>query len=550
LRQFFTGFRLSLLLTTLAFLLWSLGLAWSELNIGRYGLVSSYSPLFFLSLGILTVAAAILWVSRENHHWLLGLQTVLLIASLYLTPYLIEGTPRMATIYQHYGFVDYVLRHERLDPQQVWYHGWPGFPLLFTAVFQIAGIQSPLVVMGVFPTVIEAVYLLPLFLIYRTVTGGVDNRWWAVAWIFVLINWTNQDYFSPQAIACLFLLLIVAILLKEFKSGTSGTPGIILLVVLLAGITLTHLVTAVVALVLTAVLSLIWKRRDFSITVLLAGFIGAWTIYGSVFQLKMFLPKFVAEVLRADLALLYTFVFRFVETSPEHAAINNLRVIFTAVCLLLAVLGFGLTKGEKRFSRSNLSLIGMTVAPVLLSPIFVYSGEFIIRSYLMILTPVAYFAGKLLVRKTTALLLTALMIVLIPFHVVVHYGNEIIEHVPETEVQFSRFFFEHTNGGRLIANMPPVLFLNIEKYIHDNLLLSIPDPNIGRLRLEATRVTDPQYHATYVGLCHRTYQNFDYIWNNRQLLVETVDWVEKWDGYNLIYSNGDVNLYIWMQTRR
>lgn len=549
-RQFFTGFRLSLLLTTLAFLLWSPALVQSELNIGRYGLISSYSPLFFLSLGILTVAAAILWLSRENHHWLLGLQTALLIVSLYLTPQVLEGTTRFPAAYQNYGFVEYVLRNARLNPQQVWYHGWPGFPLLFTVVFQITGIQSPLVIMGVFPAVMEAVYLLPLFLIYRTVTGGVDNRWWAVAWIFVLINWTNQDYFSPQAIAYLFLLLTVAILLKEFKSGTSGTAGIVLLVVLLAGITLTHLVTAVVALLLTAILSLVWKRRDFSITALLAVFIGAWTVYGSFFQLRVFLPRFVEEAFRADLSLLYTYLFRFEETSAEHAAINNLRVVFTGLCLLMALLGFALMKGERRFSRSNVSLIAIIISPVLLMPMFVYSGEFVIRVYLMLLVPAAYFAGKLLTRKTTAVLLTALLIVLVPFHMVVQYGNEIIERVPETEVQFSQFFFDHTSGGRLIALVPPVLFHGIEKYSHYATYAYTPDPEFGRLRLAAVRVLAPEYPAVYFESCRRLYDVFDYGWNDPRFLAETLVWVENWDGYNRVYSNGDVNLYIWQQAGR
>lgn len=549
-RQFFTRFRLSLLLTTVAFLIWSPGLILSQLTINYYGIISSYSVIFFVSLGILTIAAALLWTSRENHHWLPGLQAGLILVSLYLTPLLLEGTTRFPAAYQNYGFAEYILRNAHLNPQQVWYHGWPGFPLLFTAFFQITGIHSPLVTMGVFPAVIQAVYLLPLFLIYRTVTGGIDNRCWAFAWIFMLINWTNQDYFSPQATAYLFLLLITAILLKEFKSGTSGTAVIILLVLLLAGITLTHLVTALVALLLIVALSLIWKRRDFSVAALLAVFIGAWTIYGSIFQLKTFLPRFIGEAFRADIAFIYTYLFRFAETSPEHTVINNTRVVFTAICLLLALLGFATMKGEKRFSRSNVSLIAIMIPPVLLLPMFAYGGEFMIRVYLMLLVPAAYFASKLLARKTTAILLTAALVVLAPFHILTHYGNEIIERVPETELKFSEFFFERTDRGKIVGTIPPVHFRETDKYRVVTTVFTLPDPEYGRITIGAAKVLEAPLPIVYFEFNQRLYNYYYYIYYLPDLVSESKRWTENWEGYNLIYNNGDVSLYAWQHAGR
>ena len=78
----FTNRQISVLLTIVALVLWSCGIIQAKLDIGFFGLIHSFPIIFFISLGILTIASAILWVSKENHGKLLFFQ---LLARYYLT---------------------------------------------------------------------------------------------------------------------------------------------------------------------------------------------------------------------------------------------------------------------------------------------------------------------------------------------------------------------------------------------------------------------------------------------------------------------------------
>jgi hypothetical protein len=236
-----------------------------------------------------------------------------------------------------------------------------------------------------------------------------------------------------------------------------------------------------------------------------------------------------------------------VETSQDHSTINYLRVALTGVSILLALIGFIGIKGEKRITRINLSVIAIAIPPILLFPLFVYSGEFIIRVFLIMLFPITYFASTMMFRRVTAVVLTAIIIIMIPLHMVTHYGNELIERVPITEEEFSEFFFSHTSGGRVIAQIPPALFQRIEKYSQFAAYSSIPDDEYGRKRLEAARVIAPEYPIIYFEVCQRLYDVYKYSWNNTTIVQEYEEWAKDWPGYNLVYSNGDVKLYSWMQ---
>ena len=83
--------------------------------------------------------------------------------------------------------------------------------------------------MGVFSCVAQVVFLLPLWLVLRSMKDGGDNTFWAFAWVFTLINWTSQEYFSSQSVAFLLFLYVLVIVLRGINKPEASFRHALLL---------------------------------------------------------------------------------------------------------------------------------------------------------------------------------------------------------------------------------------------------------------------------------------------------------------------------------
>jgi hypothetical protein len=542
-RQAFNRHRLALLLTAVGLLLWSFSLLQAELEIGSYGLISSLPITFFISLAVLTVASALLWASRESHSRLLMLQLVILIIALYFTPYCLEGTPRIPASYQSFGFTDYILRVGHINPKMVWYHSWPGFSLLFASLFEIAGIDNPLPTMSLFPTVIIFLYLLPLFLLFRNTIGSQDNRWWAAAWIFSIANWTEQNYFCPQAVAYLLLLYMLFLAFKNREAGMKAVSYSALFLLIFASLTITHMVTSIICVIMTGALLIIWRRR-INMIALVTTMVVAWTIYGATQQFEVFLPNFIEQAFKEDIFFLYVFTMRFNLTSPEHAFVNITRVIFTATFLIIGLLGALFPPSEKRLSKLNIAFMAIALGPVLLVPVLMYGGEFLIRVFLLLLVPIAYFGCKLVRGKYIALLLVLILIMCLPFSIIARYGNEASAYIRPDEISASDFFFNKAKKSEdvlLISSMPPSGFKEVGGY-RINLLW--PHIKYKKDPLNTIYEEHALGEVVYVYLSQRTHNMYSFTFGEDTKVPEAKAWLDRSTYYNLIYTNLDSNIYI------
>ena len=59
-----------------------------------------------------------------------------------------------------------------------------------------------------FPPVVVLVWAIGVYALARSMLGGTRAPW-AAAWLFVGLNWIEQDYFSPQAIGIVLLLTVL-----------------------------------------------------------------------------------------------------------------------------------------------------------------------------------------------------------------------------------------------------------------------------------------------------------------------------------------------------
>jgi len=101
---------------------WGVSIQTLHLNLGDYGLITSLNVAYWLSLGLLFTSFALLLIYQKEVRWLLAAQAVFLVVVLYLTPFLIENTPRQVTGFTHYSDADYVINHGHLNAQILVYH--------------------------------------------------------------------------------------------------------------------------------------------------------------------------------------------------------------------------------------------------------------------------------------------------------------------------------------------------------------------------------------------------------------------------------------------
>jgi hypothetical protein len=107
--------QISILLTIIAVFLWAHSILSARLEIGYLGLIHSLPVTFFIALALLTIASAILWVSKEKHGKLLLLQLLILVIAIWLIPLVTGGSPL--------GQTSNILQYQRLDYSQLVWQG-------------------------------------------------------------------------------------------------------------------------------------------------------------------------------------------------------------------------------------------------------------------------------------------------------------------------------------------------------------------------------------------------------------------------------------------
>src|SRR4030042_176447 len=275
----FSQKRISIILTAISLLLWSLSIIHAELNIGFYGLIHSLPVIFFIAVCILTIASFILWNSPQNHSTLLCFQLCWLIVMLWLTPVLIgSNSVFMDTTYSFYFcYVDYIHLFDHLDPA-LWYHNWPGM-CLFQSIFEdITGINNLDLIAFCGTFLMQFLVLIPLYLFFKHTIGRSNYRW-AALWIFYLGNWIGQIYVSPQGMAFFLLMLLIAVLIKAglVKEGNITVAERLGVLLLMAALVVTHILTSIAGFLSIAALWITRKTNLINIVIIAIVFIVAWT---------------------------------------------------------------------------------------------------------------------------------------------------------------------------------------------------------------------------------------------------------------------------------
>ncbi|MHB8114514.1 MAG: hypothetical protein ACYDHA_13800, partial [Bellilinea sp.] len=382
-------------------------------------------------------------------------------------------------------------------------------------------------------------YMGPLWMIYNSLTSSRRLVWFGI-WVFYLVNWVGQDYFSPQAMNFFYFLVILAILLRWFRSSEVTIPRLVngkllqkipkiqgaitqvftsekappaptsltqkafflLMMVVIYFVSVTSHQLTQFAILFSVLLLLIFQRiTPKALPIIMLVLSGMWIAYmASAFmagRLKGMLEAFG----QLETALDANLVNR-MNGSPGHMVVTQLRLGLTLGVWLAAMLGF-----VRQWIRGTLetSAALLVAAPFPLLIMQTYGGEMLMRIYMFSLPLAAFLAAALIFpiikeppswRYTVAVgLASAVLLGVFWFG---RYGNERMEYFTPAEVAAVEFTYQHAEPGSLIATVTtnlPYKYINYEKYKYVKLE---KDLVLGDMVSLFTTLKNPKYDHAYL----------------------------------------------------
>ncbi|WP_422745651.1 hypothetical protein ACN27E_25045 [Mycobacterium sp. WMMD1722] len=201
----------------------------------QFGLLAAASPLYALS--ILLAAGAFAIAIRQRNASAAVAATVAMIVCQRLPRVVSTEVPMYAWTYKHLGVVDYIQANHALAHGVDVYNGWPGLFAVTAWFSDLTGVP-PIDVAHWFTLFFHLAMAGLVYAAARAWRLGTDQGLVA-AFIVVTLNWVEQDYFAPQAVA---MLLTVALFTLAGLSRERPV-AVPLILVLFAAITISHQLT-------------------------------------------------------------------------------------------------------------------------------------------------------------------------------------------------------------------------------------------------------------------------------------------------------------------
>ena len=481
------------------------------------GLVSVLPPAFFLALGLITLAFFLSLYDEKIPIMLPAACVLVLILILYGTPVFLEGEPRIEAAWRHVGYIEYISRTGQVDPLLNAYFNWPGFFAAVALLTEAAGLPSALSLALWAPLVLDFLYVGPLVLIARAVSGD-ERLAWLTVWFFAITNWVGQDYFSPQGFSFFVHLVAIAILLTWFAvpapawikramiriegqgSVRFGGPFVAslseaklssgistpiqrmacagILIALAAMLVSSHQLTPFVTLASVTLLAAVGKCQLRGLPVLLAVMVECWIAFMAIAFMAGHIEGIVREIGKVDTIISSNLTQRFQGTA-EHLFINRIRIGLTVTVWLLA---FGGVVRRIRRRQFDSTLIMLAIAPFPIAAMQTYGGEMLLRVSLFALPAMVLLMARLFFASTVAAssryaraAAVVASVALMSAFLFARYGNERTDYYSHEEVEAMAQFHQLLEAARVGAvgqsgTRPLVLLASWDvpiRYTHD-----------------------------------------------------------------------------------
>ena len=173
------------------------------------GYATSAHPLWFVGVAFLLVGLFVAWKWRPA---VLGFATVVVVLVLTATPSVVYEIARYDWTQSHVGLTLYYIQHGNGGIASV-YQAWPGFFGGIAWLLHAGGVSNVEALARWWPAVVDLVGAVLVRCLAQTFGVSRRNAWLA-AFLFTAANTIGQDYFSPQAIAYLGFLVMLALAVK------------------------------------------------------------------------------------------------------------------------------------------------------------------------------------------------------------------------------------------------------------------------------------------------------------------------------------------------
>ncbi len=436
-------------LTLVGLLLWVISLlqlSRTGLLVDSTGILRGLPASYWTALVVLTVVSSLAWQLDRRYQLLVGIQLCFFVVAFWLTP-LFLGNTLSGTRYSfgYHTLTQYIQTYGHLDPQSQWYHYWPAFNLVDATVLEVIGpgYAESLLVWAVAPMqLLVALLLAALF--NKRLPG---NHWAMAAWFYVLFNWTGQTYFSPQGLANILMITLVLLVFSVGFRMERTQPNFLLATILvIGGLTITHMLTSFVAAFLLASVE-IGRRRLPVLGAVAAVIFTAWLLYLATAYFDSQIPLFMRRLLRFDELWFWNVARAQKLGSGSHISVVSVRMWYTVAAGLIAL--WGLAFSRKHRDSADGTFLAMGAGIVAILPLQVYQNELLSRLFLYISPVLAYFSAKLLRNRTTQVVLTLVLVGALPFAVVSLHGNQMVDRVSVGQRAYWRFLEHKTDRGNL-----------------------------------------------------------------------------------------------------
>jgi hypothetical protein len=435
--------------------------------------------------------AAELWSPRPRIPMLGAATGVLILCSTGL-PSVVYPVSRFATAWLLAGFSDSIagtgVTPSGIDARFY----WPAFFAQW-AFFRDAGGATQLdTVLRWFPPAVVTVWTIGIYALARSMLGG-SRAPWVAAWLFVGLNWIEQDYFSPQATGIVLMVTVLTFVLGPLatrRTDAAGVPGWppphpdarrlpvlrrwlvaamtppnrptlpprqLLLIYFAASLCLLaaapeHQITPFAIVGQLALLAVVGRFRGRGLV--LVGVV-AIVVFILIAGREFWINQLSLIIGTGDDGALQAGVADRLQGDTGQVAVKYMRIIVPGLTWLLAIAG-AWTYWKR---RRDLVPIGLAVVPMVFAAVQSYGGELILRIVLYglpILAILGTDALRALVRSRGRWMegvLAVGMVVLFGVLVLIRGGNDSYQVVYPEEVAMYRQVVAETPKGESIVTL-------------------------------------------------------------------------------------------------
>lgn len=390
---------------------------------GAHGLIAVLPVSYFVGLGLLCVVFVAEFRRIEIARPVIAAATVILMVYLTMPVAWSNGLPPFPTAYVHQYIADWIDRLGELPPPVDARISWSGFFAAAAHVADVAALSDTRILLTSASLFFGVLLMFPVYALGRALTGS-DRLAWLGVMVFVVVNWYQQDYFAPQALAMQLYVTIMAVLVWQVHAAGPGPPrrsgrwwtipnrppgrdawwmlaveGV--LVVLIAAMVVSHQLTPLVLIGSLVALSILGATRHKLLWVMALLLFVAWFTFGADAYWRGHLGELLND-LGAIGSSLNAGVSDRVAGDPTYGRMQLLRVAAALLLSGLAVVGWLRLRG----TRCAGSAAALAVVPFLLVAVQSYGGEVVIRCFLYatpVLAPLAAVALDVVFRSRSGL---------------------------------------------------------------------------------------------------------------------------------------------------